>query len=251
MPSASDKPAYKRVLLKLSGEALMGEERFGISTRVLAYVAGEIADTVALGVELAIVVGGGNIFRGVSRSAQEMDRASADYVGMLATVMNAVSLQDALERRGLSTRVQSAIEMSELAEPYIRRRAIRHLEKGRVVIFAAGTGNPFFTTDTAAALRAMEINAEVLLKATKVDGVYDKDPVKYDGARKYDRVSFDDALKNDIKVMDSTAFALCRDNNLSIVVFDLHQAGNVRRVVSGQTVGTIIQQDKSTRFAEV
>jgi uridylate kinase len=251
MPAEADRAAYKRVLLKLSGEALMGEERFGISTKMLGYVAGEIADTVALGVELAIVVGGGNIFRGVSRSAQEMDRASADYVGMLATVMNAVSLQDALERRGLQTRVQSAISMAELAEPYIRRRAIRHLEKGRVVIFAAGTGNPFFTTDTAAALRAMEIQAEVLLKATKVDGVYDKDPVKYDGARKYDRVSFDDALKNDIKVMDSTAFALCRDNNLPIVVFDLHQAGNVKSVVSGRTVGTIIQQDKSTRFAEV
>ena len=251
MPPDSDRPAYKRVLLKLSGEALLGEERFGISTKVLGYVAGEIADTVALGVELAIVVGGGNIFRGVSRSAQEMDRASADYVGMLATVMNAVALQDALERRGLQTRVQSAIEMSELAEPYIRRRAIRHLEKGRVVIFAAGTGNPFFTTDTAAALRAMEIQAAVLLKATKVDGVYDKDPVKYDGARRYDRVSFDDALKNDIKVMDSTAFALCRDNNLPIVVFDLNQAGNVRRVVSGRAVGTIIQQDESTRFAEV
>jgi len=251
MPAEADRAAYKRVLLKLSGEALMGEERFGISTKMLGYVAGEIADTVALGVELAIVVGGGNIFRGVSRSAQEMDRASADYVGMLATVMNAVSLQDALERRGLQTRVQSAISMAELAEPYIRRRAIRHLEKGRVVIFAAGTGNPFFTTDTAAALRAMEIQAEVLLKATKVDGVYDKDPVKYDGARKYDRVSFDDALKNDIEVMDSTAFALCRDNNLPIVVFDLHQAGNVKSVVSGRTVGTIIQQDKSTRFAEV
>jgi uridylate kinase len=251
MPREADRAAYKRVLLKLSGEALMGEERFGISTKMLGYVAGEIADTVALGVELAIVVGGGNIFRGVSRSAQEMDRASADYIGMLATVMNAVSLQDALERRGLQTRVQSAISMAELAEPYIRRRAIRHLEKGRVVIFAAGTGNPFFTTDTAAALRAMEIQAEVLLKATKVDGVYDKDPVKYDGARKYDRVSFDDALKNDIKVMDSTAFALCRDNNLPIVVFDLHQAGNVKSVVSGRTVGTIIQQDKSTRFAEV
>jgi uridylate kinase len=251
MPEGAENPAYKRVLLKLSGEALMGEERFGISTKVLAYVASEIADTVALGVELAIVVGGGNIFRGVSKSAQDMDRATADYVGMLATVMNAVSLQDALERRGMSTRVMSAIEMSELAEPYIRRRAIRHLEKGRVVIFGAGTGNPFFTTDTAAALRAMEIQADVLLKATKVSGVYDKDPVKFEGARMYDRVSFDDALKNDIKVMDSTAFALCRDNNLPIVVFDLHQAGNVRRVVTGRQVGTVIQQDESTRFAEV
>jgi len=246
-----EKPHYKRVLLKLSGEALMGEERFGISTKVLSYVAGEIADTVATGVQLAIVVGGGNIFRGVSKSAGDMDRATADYVGMLATVMNAVSLQDALERRHMSTRVMSAIEMSELAEPYIRRRAIRHLEKGRIVIFAAGTGNPYFTTDTAAALRAMEIQADVLLKATKVDGVYDKDPVKHKDARRYERVSFDVALKDDLKVMDSTAFALCRDNRLPIVVFDLQEAGNVRTVVMGKPVGTVIQQDKSTRFAEV
>jgi uridylate kinase len=252
MSGDSDKPRYHRVLLKLSGEALMGQERFGISPSVLNYVAGEVADTVALGVQLAIVVGGGNIFRGVSKSAEmSMDRATADYLGMLATVMNAVALQDALERRGLSTRVMSAIEMSELAEPYIRRRAIRHLEKGRLVIFAAGTGNPFFTTDTAAALRAMEIQAEVLLKATKVAGVYDRDPERDANARLYERVSFDDALKQDLKVMDSTAFALCRDNRLRIVVFDLHQAGNVRSVVTGRAVGTAIQEDKSTRFAEV
>jgi uridylate kinase len=251
MSGDSDKPAYRRVILKLSGEALMGEERFGISHKVLGYVAEEVTTTVAMGVELAIVVGGGNIFRGVSKSAGEMDRATADYVGMLATVMNAVSLQDALERRGLKTRVMSAIEMSELAEPYIRRRAIRHLEKGRVVIFAAGTGNPFFTTDTAAALRGMEIQAEVLLKATKVAGVYDRDPERDPAARLYERVSFDDALKQDLKVMDSTAFALCRDNRLPIVVFDLHQAGNVKGVVMGRQLGTIIQQDKSTRFAEV
>src|SRR5688500_988835 len=228
-------PAYGRILLKISGEALMGEQNYGIDVQAARNAAAEIKDVQALGVQVAVVVGGGNIFRGVSKSAGDMDRATADYLGMLATVMNAVALQDALERRGLQTRVQSAIEMSELAEPYIRRRAMRHLEKGRIVIFAAGTGNPFFTTDTAAALRAMEIQAEVLLKATKVDGVYDKDPVKFDGARRYDRVSFDDALKNDIKVMDSTAFALCRDNNLPIVVFDLHQAGNVKRVVSGST----------------
>jgi uridylate kinase len=251
MASGSDSAFYRRVLLKVSGEALLGQERFGISTQVLDYVAQEIGDTITLGIELAIVVGGGNIFRGVSRSAGGMDRATADYLGMLATVMNAVALQDALERRGLTTRVMSAIEMSELAEPYIRRRAIRHLEKGRVVIFAAGTGNPFFTTDTAAALRAMEIQAEVLLKATKVQGVYDRDPVGEPGARLYERVSFDDALKNDIKVMDSTAFALCRDNKLPIVVFDLHQEGNIKSVVQGRPVGTIIQQDKSTRFAEV
>ena len=251
MSGSPDKPQYKRILLKLSGEALLGDQQFGISHKVLGYVAGEIADTLALGVELAIVVGGGNIFRGVSKSAGEMDRATADYLGMLATVMNAVALQDALERRGLTTRVLSAIEMSELAEPYIRRRAIRHLEKGRIVIFAAGTGNPFFTTDTAAALRAMEIQAQVLLKATKVAGVYDKDPAKHKDARLYDRVSFDDALKNDLRVMDSTAFALCRDNALPICVFDLHQGGNVKKVVAGGAVGTWIQQDKSTRFAEV
>jgi len=239
-------------MLKLSGEALMGEERFGISTKVLSYVADEVVETVALGLELALVVGGGNLFRGLAKSTElGMDRATADYLGMLATVMNAVALQDALERRGLKTRVMSAIEMSELAEPYIRRRAIRHLEKGRLVIFAAGTGNPFFSTDTAAALRAMEIQAEVLLKATKVPGVFDRDPARDPDARLYERVSFDDALKQDLKVMDSTAFALCRDNRLPIVVFDLHQAGNVRRVVTGRKVGTVIQTDKATRFAEV
>jgi uridylate kinase len=252
MSGDSEKPAYRRVLLKLSGEALMGEERFGISTRVLSYVADEIVSTVSLGVELAIVIGGGNLFRGLAKSTElGMDRATADYLGMLATVMNAVALQDALERRDLKTRVMSAIEMSELAEPYIRRRAIRHLEKGRVVIFAAGTGNPFFSTDTAAALRAMEIQAQVLLKATKVAGVFERDPVRDPSARLYERVSFDDALKQDLKVMDSTAFALCRDNRLPIVVFDLHQAGNVRSVVSGRSIGTVIQQEKSTRFAEV
>ncbi len=192
------------------------------------------------------------MFRGLAKSTElGMDRATADYLGMLATVMNAVALQDALERRELKTRVMSALEISELAEPYIRRRAIRHLEKGRVVIFAAGTGNPFFSTDTAAALRAMEIQAEVLLKATKVLGVFDRDPARDPDARLYERVSFDDALKQDLKVMDSTAFALCRDNRLPIVVFDLHQAGNVRRVVTGRKVGTVIQTEKATRFAEV
>jgi uridylate kinase len=239
-------------MLKLSGEALMGEERFGISTKVLSYVADEVVETVGLGIELALVVGGGNMFRGLAKSTElGMDRATADYLGMLATVMNAVALQDALERRALKTRVMSALEISELAEPYIRRRAIRHLEKGRVVIFAAGTGNPFFSTDTAAALRAMEIQAEVLLKATKVPGVFDRDPARDPDARLYERVSFDDALKQDLKVMDSTAFALCRDNRLPIVVFDLHQAGNVRKVVTGGKVGTVIQTEKATRFAEV
>jgi uridylate kinase len=251
MADHGNKPAYKRVLLKLSGEALMGNEGYGISPAVLDYVATEVALTRELGVELAVVVGGGNIFRGVSQSAKGMDRATADYVGMLATVMNAVALQDAFERRGMVTRVQSAISMSELAEPYIRRRALRHLEKGRVVIFGAGTGNPFFTTDTAAALRAMEIQADVLLKATKVDGVYDADPHKHDDARRYESVSFDVALKDDLKVMDSTAFALCRDNRLPIVVFDLHKAGNIRKVVSGERIGTLIQASQETRFAEV
>ncbi len=252
MSGDSDKPVYRRVMLKLSGEALMGEERFGISTKVLSYVADEVVETVGLGIELALVVGGGNMFRGLAKSTElGMDRATADYLGRLATVMNAVALQDALERRGLKTRVMSALEISELAEPYIRRRAVRHLEKKRVVIFAAGTGNPFFSTDTAAALRAMEIQAEVLLKATKVPGVFDRDPARDPDARLYERVSFDDALKQDLKVMDSTAFALCRDNRLPIVVFDLHQAGNVRKVVTGRKVGTVIQSEKATRFAEV
>jgi uridylate kinase len=246
----SGKPAYKRVLLKLSGEALMGDEGYGISPAVLDFVASEVAATRELGVELAVVVGGGNIFRGVSSSAKGMDRATADYVGMLATVMNSVALQDAFERRGMTTRVQSAITMSELAEPYIRRRALRHLEKGRVVIFGAGTGNPFFTTDTAAALRAVEIQADVLLKATKVDGIYDKDPAKHADARRYQQVAYDTALKDDLKVMDATAFALCRDNRLPIVVFDLHKAGNIRRVVAGEKLGTSIRANQDTRFAE-
>jgi uridylate kinase len=239
----SRRPSYKRVLLKISGEALMGPEGYGISPSVLGQIASEIKETVELGVEMALVVGGGNIFRGVSSSAQGMDRASADYVGMLATVMNAVALQDALETRGLVTRVLSAIAMQELAEPYIRRRALRHLEKGRVVIFAGGTGNPYFTTDTAAALRAMEVRAEVLLKATKVDGIYDKDPHKHAGAVMYEHVSYLECLQKDLKVMDMTAFALCRDNKLPIVVFDLTRPGNIKRVVCGERVGTIVAPD--------
>jgi uridylate kinase len=235
-------PAFRRILLKLSGEALMGPEGYGISPKVLGGIADEVVSVSKLGVSLAIVVGGGNIFRGVSSSAQGMDRASADYVGMLATVMNAVAMQDALEHRGLSTRVQSAIEMRELAELYIRRRALRHLEKGRVVIFAAGTGNPYFTTDTAAALRAMEIHADVLLKATKVDGIYDKDPAKHKDAKRFERVSYMDCLQKDLKVMDMTAFALCRDNRLPIVVFDLTRAGNIQRVVMGEPVGTTVTE---------
>jgi uridylate kinase len=239
-PAVSPRPAFKRVLLKLSGEALMGPEGYGISPQVLGQIADEIVATARLGVELALVVGGGNIFRGVSQSARGMDRASADYVGMLATVMNAVALQDAMESRGLVTRVQSAIEMQALAEPYIRRRALRHLEKGRVVIFAAGTGNPYFTTDTAAALRAMEIKAEVLLKATKVDGIYDKDPRKHPDARRYERVTYMECLQKNLDVMDMTAFALCRDNRLPIIVFDLTRSGNIQRVVCGEPVGTTV-----------
>lgn len=241
---------YKRILLKISGEALMGDGNFGISPNTLEFVSSQIKDTLSTGVEIAIVVGGGNIFRGVSEAARTgTDRATADYMGMLATVMNAVALQDALEAQKLETRVLSAIEMPELAEPYIRRRAMRHLEKKRVVIFAAGTGNPFFTTDTAAALRAMETQADVLLKATKVDGVYDKDPNKFDDAKRYESVKFDDALKKDLGVMDSTAFALCRDNKLPIIVFDMNEEGSIRSVVEGKPKGTFIDFDSNTQFA--
>jgi uridylate kinase len=241
-------PAFKRVLLKISGEALMGSQAFGINPEVVNIVAEELADAAALGVEVAVVVGGGNIFRG--ESAKGMDRATGDYVGMLATVMNAVSLQEALERRGVVTRVQSAIPMSQLAEPYIRRRAIRHLEKGRVVIFGAGTGNPFFTTDTAAALRANEIGADVLLKATKVDGVYDKDPKKHPDARRYETVTFTDAIRQDLDVMDATAFTLCREHEMGIIVFNMTTRGNIERVVCGEPVGTTVVNDSmQTRFA--
>jgi uridylate kinase len=246
----AQKPAFKRVLLKLSGEALMGDSGYGINPGVIDAIAKEVAEASKLGVELAIVVGGGNIFRGVSESAKGMDRASADYVGMLATVMNAVSLSEAIERHGVVTRVQSAIEMQQLAEPYIRRRAMRHLEKGRVVIFGGGTGNPFFTTDTAAALRAMEIGADILFKATKVDGVYDKDPRKHKDARRYATVTFGDALTQDLKVMDSTAFALCRDNDMRMLVFDLTDTANIRRAICGEAIGTTIVSDNGkTEFA--
>ncbi|HTL36481.1 MAG TPA: UMP kinase [Kofleriaceae bacterium] len=244
----SSKPAYKRVLLKISGEALMGTTGYGISPDVLRVVASEIAEVANLGVQMAVVVGGGNIWRGAQQGSG-MDRASADYVGMLATVMNAVSLQSAIEKLGVTTRVQSAIPMSQLAEPYIRRRAIRHLEKERVVIFGAGTGNPFFTTDTAAALRAMEIGADVLLMAKNIDGVYDKDPKKHPDARRYAQVSFTDALHRDLRVMDATAFALCRDNDLAIAVFELATPGNIRRVVCGEMIGTIVNSNNETRFA--
>ncbi|MFH1018375.1 MAG: UMP kinase [Pseudomonadota bacterium] len=235
------KPKYKRVLLKISGEALCGEGGFGIDTRILKNIAEEIKEVMSLGVELAVVIGGGNIFRGLAASAEGMDRASADYMGMLATALNALALQDALERIGVFTRVMSAIEMQELAEPYIRRRATRHLEKGRVVIFAGGTGNPYFTTDTAAALRAMEINADVILKATRVDGVYDRDPLKYTDAKMFDSLTYIDVLKRGLKIMDSTATSLCMDNRKPIIVFNMTKKGNVVRVVKGETIGTIVK----------
>ena len=220
----------------------MGDRSYGVDTMVLDKIAQEIRDVKDLGVEVAVVIGGGNIFRGLSASAKGMDRATADYVGMLATVINALALQDALEKKGVYTRVMSAIEMKELAEPYIRRRAVRHLEKGRVVIFAAGTGNPYFTTDTAASLRAMEIHADVILKGTKVDGVYDKDPMKEEGAIKYDELTYIDVLKKGLRVMDTTAVSLCMDNNLPIVVFNIKKSGNVARIVKGEKVGTIVKQ---------
>lgn len=233
-------PKYKRILLKLSGEALMGKKDYGVDTDVIKTVASEIADVLALDTEVAVVIGGGNIFRGVSASAEGMDRATADYVGMLATVINSLMLQDALEKNDVHTRVLSAIEMKELAEPYIRRRAVRHLEKGRVVIFAAGTGNPYFTTDTAASLRAMEINADVILKGTKVDGVYDHDPLEDENAVMYDRLKYIDVLKDGLKFMDATAISLCMDNDMPIVVFNIKQAGNLVRIVKGEEIGTMV-----------
>src|SRR5438874_10183402 len=232
--------AYKRILLKLSGEALMGDGKYGIAPKVLTRIAAEVKEIAHAGVQTALVIGGGNIFRGVSASTEGMDRASADYMGMLATCINAMALQDALEKHEVWTRVLSAIKMEQIAEPYIRRRAVRHLEKGRVVIFAGGTGNPYFTTDTAASLRAMEINAEVILKATKVDGVYSADPVKDPSAERYTHLSYIDVLKRNLKVMDSTAISLCMDNDLPIIVFDLGVRGNILRVVRGEEVGTTV-----------
>lgn len=232
---------YKRVLLKLSGEALAGDEGYGIDPKVVEDLAVQIKDIVKDGVELAVVVGGGNIFRGMAASAEGMERAQADYIGMLATVMNALALQDAFERHGVYSRVQSAINMQEVSEPYIRRRAIRHLEKGRVVILAAGTGNPYFTTDTTAALRACEIDAECLLKATKVDGVYDSDPRTNPEAKKFDKISYLEVLSMGLNVMDSTATSLCMDNDLPMIVFDLTVPGNIARALRGENVGTTVQ----------
>ncbi|OGU16868.1 MAG: UMP kinase [Geobacteraceae bacterium GWC2_53_11] len=233
--------SYTRVLLKLSGESLAGDQGYGIDPRTINTIASEIKEVVDSGVQLALVIGGGNIFRGLAASSQGMDRASADYMGMLATVINSLAMQDALEKQGVSTRVQSAIAMQEVAEPYIRRRAMRHLEKGRVVIFGAGTGNPYFTTDTAASLRAMEINAQVILKGTKVDGVYTADPKKDPDATKISELSYIDVLKKGLQVMDATAISLCMDNDLPIIVFDLTTEGNIKKVISGEEIGTIVQ----------
>ncbi|MBO9997646.1 MAG: UMP kinase [Cyanobacteria bacterium SID2] len=232
--------AYRRILLKLSGEALMGNLGYGIDPVVVQDIAQEVAEVTAMGMQVAIVVGGGNIFRGVKAASAGMDRATADYIGMIATVMNAMTLQDALEQIGVPTRVQTAIAMQEVAEPYIRRRAIRHLEKGRVVVFGAGSGNPFFTTDTTAALRAAEIDAEVIFKATKVDGIYDSDPNANPKAHLYRSLTYSHVLTHDLRVMDSTAIALCKENNIPIIVFNLSKRGNIRRAVTGEPVGTIV-----------
>lgn len=235
---------YKRIMLKVSGEALAGDEKFGISPRVLSFLADEIQGIHVLGVQVAVVVGGGNIFRGVAASAEGMDRSSGDYIGMLATVINGLAMQDVLERKGIPTRVQTAIEMRELAEPFIRRRAVRHLEKGRIVIFVGGTGNPYFSTDTAAALRAMEVGAEVVFKATRVDGVYTADPLLDPSAKKFDELSYSEVLNRQLKVMDSTAISLCMDNLFPIVVFNLRQPGVLRQLVFGEKVGTIVRGSK-------
>jgi len=242
MPAARKAPTYRRVLLKLSGEALLGEKSFGIDRAFTDYLAHEIKQLHKLGVQVSAVVGGGNIFRGVSETAQGMDRVSADYMGMLATVINGVALQDALEQIGVTTRVQTAIEMREVAEPFIRRRAIRHLEKGRVVIFAGGTGNPYFSTDTAAALRAMEIKAEIILKGTKVDGIYDADPMKDPNARKFESLTYFDVLQKGLKVMDTTAISLCMDNGLPIIVYNLKQKGGLKKILTGGKVGTMVKE---------
>lgn len=238
-----EKPFYKRVLLKLSGEALMGDQEFGISSDVINSYAKQIKEIVDLGVEVSIVIGGGNIFRGISGATQGVDRVTGDHMGMLATVINSLALQNAIEKLGVPTRVQTAIEMPKIAEPFIKRKAQRHLEKGRVVIFGAGTGNPYFTTDTAAALRAIEMNTEAVLKATKVDGIYDKDPIKYADAVKYNVVTYTEVLNKDLKVMDATAISLCRENKLPIVVFNSLEEGNIKKVIMGEKIGTVVVAD--------
>jgi len=233
-------PVFKRILLKLSGEALAANQGFGVDPIRVHEIAAEIQDVHSLGVQIAIVIGGGNFFRGVAEKAREMDRVTADHMGMLATMINALALQDALEKRGVYSRVMSAIEMHEVAEPFIRRRAIRHMEKDRVVIFGAGTGNPYFSTDTAASLRAMEIKADVILKATKVDGIYDADPVIVKDAKMFDQISYMEVLKKGLRVMDATAISLCKDNNLPIIIFNLNRHGNIRRVVTGEKIGSLV-----------
>jgi len=240
--AADRRPAYKRVLLKLSGEALLGKKSFGIDREVVDYLAGEIRELHDMGIEVAATVGGGNIFRGISDNASGMDRVTADHMGMLATVINGLALQDALERAGIYTRVLSAIEMREVAEPFIRRRAMRHMEKMRVVIFAGGTGNPYFSTDTAAALRAMEVKAEIILKATKVDGIYDSDPMKNPKAKKFDELTYFEVLRRGLRVMDTTAISLCMENRLPIIVYDLKQKGTLKRIVSGEKLGTMVKE---------
>ena len=238
-----ESPFYKKILLKLSGEALMGEQEFGISSDVITSYAKQIKEIVDLGVEVSIVIGGGNIFRGISGAAQGVDRVTGDHMGMLATVINSLALQNSIEKLGVPTRVQTAIEMPKVAEPFIKRRAQRHLEKGRVVIFGAGTGNPYFTTDTAAALRAIEMETDVVIKATKVDGIYDKDPVKYPDAKKYETVTYNEVLAKDLKVMDATAISLCRENKLPIIVFNSLVEGNLKKVVMGEHIGTTVVAD--------
>jgi uridylate kinase len=233
-------PVFKRILLKLSGEALAAGQGFGLEGERVQEIAAELQEVHALGVQIAVVVGGGNFFRGVAAQAREMDRVSADHMGMLATVINALALQDALEKRGVYTRVMSAIEMNQVAEPFIRRRAMRHLEKGRLVVFAAGTGNPYFSTDTAASLRAMEIKADVILKANKVDGIYDADPVLVKDAKMFDQISYMDVLRKGLQVMDSTAISLCKDNNLPIIIFNLNRPGNIKRVLVGEKIGSLV-----------
>ena len=241
--SQEERPVYRKILLKLSGEALMGSEPYGIDTVILREIAEQIAEVHRMGVQIALVIGGGNIFRGVSAASGGMDRSTADYMGMLATVMNALAMQDALERCGVATRVQSAIDMKEVAEPFIRRRALRHLDKGRIVIFAAGTGLPYFTTDTTAALRASEIGAEVLMKATKVDGVYEADPVKNPLAVRYERISFSEVLNRNLRVMDATAISLAREQEMKLIVFNLSIKGNIRKAVLGEPVGTVVEEN--------
>ncbi|MEJ2479483.1 MAG: UMP kinase [Acidihalobacter sp.] len=242
-PAETARPAYRRVLLKLSGEVLMGSGEFGIEPAMIGRLAAEAAEVSRMGVQLAMVIGGGNLFRGAGLAEAGMDRVTGDQVGMLATVMNALAMQDAIERQGAYCRVMSALKINQICEDYILRRAVRHLEKGRLVVFAAGTGNPFFTTDTAASLRASEINADLMLKGTKVDGVYDSDPVRNPDAKRYERLTYDDALTNKLGVMDATALVLCRDNNIPLRVFDVYQPGHLRRIIMGEPIGTLVERD--------